>query len=202
MLFPQIHNTSVRNSTASHLTLITKSNLTLCTVQYEMQLQVDARWSLLRWSWVFIINMLISGNVCSKDFYFYFANTWQERSRQRKKSRVKYSFYWTTVFFFFMCECLSSLFNKRQVCLSSSSQRLNVSSGQKQSSVHISLLLITSSNDSDEDFIQQRAYGFWQLCDGGVIRARGPRKQLLWKRESVYWIVFCTDGLSLKKSLG
>ena len=98
-MFPQIHNQSVRNPTASHLTLITKSNLTLCTVQYEMQLQVAARWSLLRWSWVFIINMLISGNVCSKDFYFYFANTWQERSRQRKKSRVKYSFYWTTIFF-------------------------------------------------------------------------------------------------------
>ena len=57
-------------------------------------------------------------------------------------------------------ECLSALFNERAVVergLSSSHQRVNVSPGQKQGGL---LLSITSSNGGDEDLIQRRAYGF------------------------------------------
>ena len=38
----------------------------------------------------------------------------------------------------------------------------------------------------DEDFIQFRAYGFWQVCDRGIIRARGLSRELSRNTDSLW----------------
>lgn len=115
-------------------------------------------------------------------------NTWQSGPRLNKSVTPGCSFHQTTVFF--SHAWMDGLFNGRvmvETNVSSSHQRVNVSPGEKQSSLP---LLITSSDGSDADFIQHRAYGFWQVCDWGVIGARGPWKQLLWKRDSARVLLY------------
>lgn len=136
---------------------------------------VECRWSSVQWSCLFIINIIVS----AKKIFTIIIYKHKAEQTQREQECIPRNCFSSN------CNFLSRMnasFNDRvmvETSLSSSTQRLNVSPGQKPSSL---LLLITSSDCSDEDFIQRRAYGFWQVWDGGVIGARGPRKQLLWNR--------------------
>lgn len=158
------------------LTYVAKSNLTLWLTVAGVQC-----------SPLFMINTLVSGNYCAKDFVCKPVAEPTEGRAGRRTTRS--SLRQPTVF------SHASMPGQlvqwwRDGSVYSPAVRGWMCLRDKKRSRLLLLLMITSSKGSDEDFIQHTAYGFWQVCDGGVIRARGPWKQLLWARESA-WAFEC-----------